>query len=86
MVNTSMYDLGAKRSCIRELFAYGRQRAALVGKENIFDDSLRNPSIPAPTQVNQTIIDVLSEMDSLQVHGYTSATGEFTAEVPSLRI
>ncbi len=79
MVNTSMYDLGAKRSCIRELFEYGRQRAALVGKENIFDYSLGNPSIPAPAQVNQTIIDVLSEMDSLQVHGYTSATGDFTA-------
>ncbi len=79
MVNASMYDLGANRSCIRELFEYGRQRAAVVGKENVFDYSLGNPSIPAPKEVNQAIIQVLSQMDSLQVHGYTSATGDLSA-------
>lgn len=79
MVNTNMYALGANRSCIRELFEYGRQRAAVVGKDNVFDYSLGNPSIPAPEQVNQTIVEILSEMDSLQVHGYTSATGDLAA-------
>ena len=76
MINEKAYALGANRSCIRDLFEYGRARAAVVGAENIFDYSLGNPSIPAPDYVNQAIRDVLSEMDSLTVHGYTSAVGD----------
>ncbi len=76
MINKNMYALGANRSCIRELFEYGRQRAAVVGPENVFDYSLGNPSIPAPAGVNEAICAVLQEMDSLAVHGYTSAPGD----------
>ena len=76
MINEKAYALGANRSCIRDLFEYGRQRAAVVGDENIFDYSLGNPSIPAPREVNDAIRAVLDEMDSLQVHGYTSAVGD----------
>ena len=76
MINEKAYALGANRSCIRDLFEYGRQRAAIVGDENIFDYSLGNPSIPAPKEVNDAIRAVLDEMDSLQVHGYTSAVGD----------
>ena len=79
MINEKMYALGANRSCIRDLFEYGCQRAAIVGRENVFDYSLGNPSIPAPPQVNQAIVDVLNELDSLAVHGYTSATGDLGA-------
>ena len=76
MINKNMYALGANRSCIRELFEYGRQRAALVGAENVFDYSLGNPSIPAPAGVNEAIQAVLEEMPSLAIHGYTSAPGD----------
>ena len=76
MYNPSAYALGANRSCIRELFEYGRSRAAVVGPENIFDYSLGNPSIPAPPQVNEAIRDILSDTDPLSVHGYTSAPGD----------
>ena len=76
MINEKAYALGANRSCIRDLFEYGRQRAAVVGNENVFDYSLGNPSIPAPAAVNETIKEILAEMDSLQVHGYTSAIGD----------
>ena len=76
MINQNMYALGANRSCIRELFEYGRQRAAIVGAENVFDYSLGNPSLPAPAGVNEAIHAVLNEMDSLAVHGYTSAPGD----------
>ena len=76
LINEKAYALGANRSCIRDLFEYGRQRAAVVGDENIFDYSLGNPSIPAPREVNDAIRAVLDEMDSLQVHGYTSAVGD----------
>ena len=77
MINEKAYALGANRSCIRDLFEYGRARAAIVGAENVCDFSLGNPSIPAPDYVNQAIREVLDEMDSLAVHGYTSATGDF---------
>ena len=76
MINQKMYALGANRSCIRELFEYGSQRSAVVGRENVFDYSLGNPSIPAPAQVNEAIHAVLNEMSSLAVHGYTSAPGD----------
>ena len=38
--NKQAYELGSKRSAIRELFEYGKQRAAIVGVENIYDFSL----------------------------------------------
>lgn len=76
MFNENAYALGANRSCIRELFEYGRARAQVVGEENIYDYSLGNPSIPAPKKINQTIIEVLNSVDTLKVHGYTSAIGD----------
>ena len=79
MYNASAYALGANRSCIRELFEYGRARAAIVGPENVFDFSLGNPSIPAPPQVNEAVREILADTDPLQVHGYTSAVGDLEA-------
>ena len=76
MYNETAYALGANRSCIRDLFEYGRARAAEVGQENIFDYSLGNPSIPAPAAVDQAIRDILAATPSLQIHGYTSAVGD----------
>lgn len=76
MVNQQMYALGANRSVIRELFEYGKLRAAVVGAENVFDYSLGNPSIPAPEEVNTTIRTLLEDTDSVQLHGYTSAAGD----------
>lgn len=75
MVNESMLKLGTNRSCIRELFEYGLRQAAIVGKENVFDYSLGNPSIPAPPEVNETLVDIVRNTDSLAVHGYTPAPG-----------
>ena len=77
MINEKSYALGANRSVIRDLFEYGRQRAAIVGAENVYDYSLGNPSIPAPDYVNQAIRDILSDTDSLAIHGYTTAVGDY---------
>ncbi len=79
MINQTAYALGANRSCIRDLFEYGCQRAAIVGRENVFDYSLGNPSIPSPAEVNETICQILQDTDSLEVHGYTSAVGDLAA-------
>ena len=78
MYNEKTYILGANRSCIRELFEYGRQRAQMVGPENVYDYSLGNPSIPAPEAVAQAIRQILTDTDPMQIHGYTSAPGDLT--------
>ena len=77
MINRSAWELGANRSCIRELFEYGCRRAAIVGRENVYDYSLGNPSIPAPAEVNEAIRAVLSDTDPLAIHGYTTAVGDY---------
>ena len=77
MLNERAYALGANRSVIRDLFEYGNARAAIVGRENIYDYSIGNPSIPSPKEVNETIRQVLEDTDTLLVHGYTSAAGDY---------
>ena len=73
-----MLGLGTARSVIRELFEYGKQRAAVVGEENVFDFSLGNPSVPAPAAVNENAIRILHE-DGESIHCYTSAQGDALA-------
>ena len=76
MLNERMVALGTQRSVIRELFEFGKVRAAEVGAENVFDFSIGNPSVPAPELVNETAIKLLREMDPVVLHGYTSAQGD----------
>ena len=75
MVSERMKGLGTARSVIRELFEYGKLRAAQVGAENVYDFSLGNPSVPAPAAVNETAIRLLTEQGD-QIHCYTSAQGD----------
>ena len=74
--NEKMYELGSKRSAIRELFEYGKKRAAEVGPENVYDFSLGNPTVPAPDSVDETIRSLTKELDCIKLHGYTSAQGD----------
>ena len=78
MVSKRMLGLGTARSVIRELFEYGNQRAAVVGRENVYDFSLGNPSVPAPPQVNETAIRILQEQPDLNPCS-TSAQGDAAA-------
>ena len=71
-----MYELGAKSSVIREIFEFGKKRAAEIGRENVYDFSLGNPSVPAPEKVNETIRKLTTEMSPCALHGYTSAVGD----------
>ena len=74
MINAEMMRLGNNRSVIRDIFEYGNQRAKIVGRENVFDFSLGNPNVPAPAKVGQ-VIEKISKMDPVAIHGYTSAPG-----------
>jgi len=71
----SMLALGQAPSVIRETFEYGNRRAKEIGRENVFDFSLGNPSVPAPESVHDTMRRLMDETDSVMLHGYTSAVG-----------
>ncbi len=76
MTNKEMLELGTKRSVIRELFEFGKQRSAEVGADKVFDFSLGNPNVPAPPAVKSAIQKLIDLRDSTSVHGYTSAQGD----------
>ena len=77
MINKKMYDLGAKPSAIRNLFEYGKKRKSEIGEENVFDFSLGNPNVPAPSIVNETLEKLIKETSPELLHGYTSGAGDF---------
>ena len=73
-INEKSYAYGAQKSSIREIAAYGAQRKAEIGAENVYDFSLGNPSIPAPEAVRASIERSLT-LPPTQLHGYTPAPG-----------
>lgn len=75
MLNQTMQKLGEERSAIREIFEYGNARARQIGRENVFDFSLGNPSVPAPDCVGEEIARLIAETPAEVLHGYTSAAG-----------
>lgn len=76
MYNQSAYEMGASGCTIRELAAFGAQRAAIVGAENVFDFTIGNPSVPTPSLIDRTIREILMDTPSLKIHSYTSAAGD----------
>ncbi|MFL0195791.1 pyridoxal phosphate-dependent aminotransferase [Clostridium sp. WILCCON 0269] len=76
MLSKEMVQLGSRKSTIREIFEFGRKRAAVVGKENVYDFSLGNPNVPCPNSVKDAILDILEHETPTMVHGYTSAQGD----------
>ena len=77
MINEKMYALGSKRSIIREIFEYCKTRAKEIGAENVYDFSIGNPSVEPPVEVKDAIIDLVNNENSVLLHGYTSAQGDF---------
>lgn len=75
MLNEQMYTYGSKSSVIRELFAYGLERKKVVGADKVYDFSLGNPSIPAPVEVKQALLELLEEPAEV-LHGYSPASGD----------
>lgn len=75
-VNEKMEALGKVRSAIRDLFEYGNMRASVIGRENVFDYSLGNPSVSPPESVTETMLDLLKTREPVSLHGYTSAQGD----------
>ncbi len=76
MYNKTMYELGSHRSVIRDLFEFGKKRAAEVGADKVYDFSLGNPNVPAPDGVKEAAEKLFALPDNTVVHGYTSAQGD----------
>lgn len=76
MYTESLVNLGKVRSEIREIFEYGNKRKAEIGADKVFDFSIGNPSVPAPKTVDDAIVDLVNNFDSVALHGYTSAQGD----------
>lgn len=77
MVSKKMANLVEGSSVIRKMFEEGTRLAKLYGPENVYDFSIGNPNVPAPKEVNQAIIDIINEEDSVSVHGYMSSNCGF---------
>ncbi|MDO4869192.1 MAG: pyridoxal phosphate-dependent aminotransferase [Bacillota bacterium] len=77
MTAKSMMPYVQGNSAIRAMFEEGARLAAKYGKENVYDFSLGNPSVPAPEEVGQAIMDILDEEESLFIHGYNQSNSGY---------
>lgn len=75
MLNPRYVEMTNHENVIRKISAYGKQRAAEIGYENVFDYSLGNPSVPVPPSFNEAIVDILKTRDDVSVHGYSPILG-----------
>ena len=76
MLNETYRGMLAHKSVIRETFMYGKQRAAQIGYENVFDYSLGNPSVPCPKQFTAAMQELLAQEDPVALHGYCPSQGD----------
>ena len=76
MLNETYRAMLAHKSVIRETFMYGKQRAAEIGYENVFDYSLGNPSVPCPPRFTAAMQDLLATEEPIALHGYCPSQGD----------
>ena len=75
MISKKMNPLVQNNSVIRVMFEEGKRLAAIYGAENVYDFSLGNPNVPAPQEVEDSILETLKEEESTFIHGYMSNSG-----------
>lgn len=75
MISEKMKKIMSSGSAIRAMFEEGKRLAAIYGKENVYDFSLGNPSVPAPKKIGEELKRVIDETDPLALHGYMTNNG-----------
>lgn len=75
MISQKMKGFVEGSSVIRAMFEEGKKMAKQYGADKVYDFSLGNPNVPAPEKVNQVIRDIVTEEDSITVHGYPNNSG-----------
>lgn len=75
MVSKKMKEMIERSAALSAMFTEGKRLKELYGEENVYDFGIGNPNVKAPEAVNRAAVDILEHMDSLQIHGYTDASG-----------
>lgn len=75
MLNQTMLNFGKNKLEVAELTAYGLERAKIVGRENVLDFTLGNPSVDPPKELKDNLIDIVTNMPQTQIHSYTPIPG-----------
>lgn len=75
MISPKFKEMLNGESVIRKMNTAGNEMAKKIGAENVFDFSIGNPSVPTPARTKAVMEKYISEMDSVQLHGYSPSHG-----------
>lgn len=75
MISEKMKGFVKNSSAIRAMFEEGKKMAAKYGADHVYDFSLGNPNVPAPDEVRDAVIDIVTNEDPILVHGYMNNSG-----------
>ncbi|SFR54880.1 pyridoxal phosphate-dependent aminotransferase [Anaeromicropila populeti] len=75
MISEKMVDYVKGSSVIRAMFEEGQKLAKIYGEENVYDFSLGNPSVEPPAKVKEAIVDIITNENAKQIHGYMLNAG-----------
>lgn len=68
-------DMLSGKSVIRQLSEFATARGQEIGYENVFDYSLGNPSVPVPQEFTDKMIQMLTDKNPMELHGYSPSLG-----------
>lgn len=75
MINEMYKDMTSKGSVIREFFTYANKKGAEIGFDKIYNYSLGNPSVPAPAEFTDYLVELLQTKNPVSLHGYSPSLG-----------
>lgn len=75
MITEHMRALIKNGATIRAMFEEGKELSRKYGKENVYDFSLGNSNVETPEEIKNIIGEIISDENSLSLHGYMSNSG-----------
>ncbi|MEG0133216.1 MAG: pyridoxal phosphate-dependent aminotransferase [Clostridium sp.] len=75
MIADKMVGYVNNSSLIRAMFEEGKRLAGIYGAENVYDFSLGNPNVEAPSTVKEAVFDILNHESNTMIHGYMNNSG-----------
>ena len=75
MISNKMKTMVSNSSVIRAMFEEGKRLSEIYGEENVFDYSIGNPNIEAPSEIKDIIIKIFNEENPNKLHGYMNNSG-----------
>ena len=71
MISEKYADMTTKGSIIREFAQYASKRAAEIGKENVYNFTIGNPSVPVCPEFTETLERMLKSFDASRIQSDT---------------